>query len=100
MDPYRQFTVSAETGKNTVLWIMGWGEARAQLAPTVATLRAVDGEAGWLPLSPAPAPLPAQVQEEQEQDAVLVHVRSWLVAGKQPEWADVAALDTETNIIQ
>ncbi|KAJ8410084.1 hypothetical protein AAFF_G00211250 [Aldrovandia affinis] len=33
-------------------------EARAQLAPKVATLQAVDGEAGWLPLTPS------QVQEE------------------------------------
>ncbi|KAJ8399002.1 hypothetical protein AAFF_G00416690 [Aldrovandia affinis] len=38
----------------------GNAEARAQLAPTVATLRTVDGEAGCLPLSPA------QVQEAQE----------------------------------
>ncbi|KAJ8398190.1 hypothetical protein AAFF_G00430340 [Aldrovandia affinis] len=45
-------------------------EAQAQLAPTVATLRAVNGEAGCLPLSPA------QVQEEQERDVVLIHVQS------------------------
>ncbi|KAJ8403689.1 hypothetical protein AAFF_G00350150 [Aldrovandia affinis] len=25
------------------------------------------------------------------------HVRSWLAAGKRPEWADVVALDTETK---
>ncbi|KAJ8396417.1 hypothetical protein AAFF_G00017230 [Aldrovandia affinis] len=37
---------------------------------------------------------PAQVQEEQERDAVLTHhVRSWLAAGKRPDWVDVAALD-------
>ncbi|KAJ8406632.1 hypothetical protein AAFF_G00302060 [Aldrovandia affinis] len=42
-------------------------EARAQLAPTVATLRTVDGEAGCLPLSPT------QVQEAQECDAALAH---------------------------
>ncbi|KAJ8404595.1 hypothetical protein AAFF_G00334580 [Aldrovandia affinis] len=70
----------------------GEQEARAQLAPTVATLQAIDGEAGCLPLSPA------QVQEEQERDAALIHVRSWLAAGKQPEWAYVAALDTETRV--
>ncbi|KAJ8417094.1 hypothetical protein AAFF_G00283210 [Aldrovandia affinis] len=40
---------------------------RAQLAPTVATLRTIDGEAGCLPLSPA------QVQEAQERDAALTH---------------------------
>ncbi|KAJ8401903.1 hypothetical protein AAFF_G00374840 [Aldrovandia affinis] len=67
----------------------GEQEARAQLAPTVATLRTVDGEVGCVPLSPA------QVQEAQERDAALVHVQSWLAAGKRPEWADVAALDTE-----
>ncbi|KAJ8395708.1 hypothetical protein AAFF_G00029450 [Aldrovandia affinis] len=66
-------------------------EARAQLAPTVATLRIIDGEAGCLPLSPV------QVQEEQERDAALTHVRSWLAAGKRPEWADVATLGTETR---
>ncbi|KAJ8395392.1 hypothetical protein AAFF_G00033770 [Aldrovandia affinis] len=49
---------------------------------------------GWLP-SPSP---PAQVQEAQERDAALVHVQSWLAAGKRPEWADVAALDTETRV--
>ncbi|KAJ8391351.1 hypothetical protein AAFF_G00089810 [Aldrovandia affinis] len=32
----------------------------------------------------------------QVQEA-LVHVQSWLAAGKRPEWADVAALDTETR---
>ncbi|KAJ8372889.1 hypothetical protein AAFF_G00275930 [Aldrovandia affinis] len=53
----------------------GEQEARAQLAPTVATLRTVDGEAGCLPLSPV------QVQEEQERD----------------EWVDVAALGGETR---
>ncbi|KAJ8358059.1 hypothetical protein AAFF_G00040200 [Aldrovandia affinis] len=61
------------------------------VGPTVATLRTVDGEAGCLPLSPA------QVQEAQERAAPLVHVQSWLAAGKRPEWADVAALDTETR---
>ncbi|KAJ8412025.1 hypothetical protein AAFF_G00142920 [Aldrovandia affinis] len=64
-------------------------EARAQLALMVATLRAVDGEAGWLPLTST------QVQEEQEWDAALAHVRGWLAAGRQPEWADVAALEAE-----
>ncbi|KAJ8389289.1 hypothetical protein AAFF_G00121540 [Aldrovandia affinis] len=58
-------------------------EAQAQLAPTVATLRTIDGEAGCLLLSPV------QVQEEQERDAVLTQVRSWLAAGKWPEWAVV-----------
>ncbi|KAJ8414148.1 hypothetical protein AAFF_G00067460 [Aldrovandia affinis] len=66
-------------------------EAQAQLAPTVATLRAINGEASCLPLSPA------QVQQEQECDTALIHVRSWLADGKWPEWADVAALDTETR---
>ncbi|KAJ8403297.1 hypothetical protein AAFF_G00355140 [Aldrovandia affinis] len=47
----------------------GEQEARAQLAPTVATLRTVDGEAGCLPLSPA------QVQEVQERDVALTHVQ-------------------------
>ncbi|KAJ8405481.1 hypothetical protein AAFF_G00319540 [Aldrovandia affinis] len=47
----------------------GEQEARAQLAPKVATLQAVDGEAGWLPLTPS------QVQEVQEQDTTLAHVR-------------------------
>ncbi|KAJ8418859.1 hypothetical protein AAFF_G00003580 [Aldrovandia affinis] len=69
----------------------GEQEARAQLAPMVATLRTIYGEAGCLPLSPA------QVQEAQERDAALTHVQSWLAAGKRPEWADVAALDTETR---
>ncbi|KAJ8383498.1 hypothetical protein AAFF_G00220150 [Aldrovandia affinis] len=64
----------------------GW----AQLAPTVVTLQTVDGEAGCYPLSPD------QVQEEQERDTALTHVRSWLAARKQPEWADVA-LDAETR---
>ncbi|KAJ8385055.1 hypothetical protein AAFF_G00195850 [Aldrovandia affinis] len=64
-------------------------EARAQLARTVATLRTVNGEAGWLPLTPS------QVQEEQEQDATLAHVRDCLVAGRRSEWADVAALYAE-----
>ncbi|KAJ8400921.1 hypothetical protein AAFF_G00392750 [Aldrovandia affinis] len=50
-------------------------EAQAQLAPTVATLRTVDGEVGCLPFSPA------QVQEAQERDAALVHVQSWLESG-------------------
>ncbi|KAJ8412453.1 hypothetical protein AAFF_G00127890 [Aldrovandia affinis] len=36
-----------------------------------------------------------QVQEEQKRDAALIHVQSWLVAGKWPEWADVATLFTE-----
>ncbi|KAJ8397074.1 hypothetical protein AAFF_G00011280 [Aldrovandia affinis] len=66
-------------------------EAWAQLAPTVATLRAVDGEAGWLPL------IPTQVQEEQERDAALAHVRGWLAAGRWSEWEDVATLDAETR---
>ncbi|KAJ8371836.1 hypothetical protein AAFF_G00299310 [Aldrovandia affinis] len=35
------------------------------------------------------------VQEVQERDAALVHVQSWLAAGKRPEWVDAAALDTE-----
>ncbi|KAJ8388293.1 hypothetical protein AAFF_G00135540 [Aldrovandia affinis] len=65
--------------------------SRAQLTPTVATLRAVDRDGRRPPLSPA------QVQEEQERDMVLAHVRSWLAAGKWPEWADVATLDTETK---
>ncbi|KAJ8412636.1 hypothetical protein AAFF_G00115870 [Aldrovandia affinis] len=51
----------------------------------LATLRAIDGEAGCLPLSPA------QVQEEQERDTALIHVR------KRPEWADVTILYTETR---
>ncbi|KAJ8383612.1 hypothetical protein AAFF_G00216850 [Aldrovandia affinis] len=64
-------------------------EARAQLAPTVATLRTVNGEASCLPLSPA------QVQEEQERDAALIHVRSWYrstsaVAGPWPRGRPVA----------
>ncbi|KAJ8384486.1 hypothetical protein AAFF_G00205070 [Aldrovandia affinis] len=63
-------------------------EAQAQLALTVATLRTDDGEAGCLPLSPA------QVQEAQECDAVLTHVQSWLAAGKRPERANMATLDT------
>ncbi|KAJ8410501.1 hypothetical protein AAFF_G00194050 [Aldrovandia affinis] len=66
-------------------------EAWAQLAPTVATLQAVDEEAGWLPLTQL------QVQEQQEKDATLARVRSWLAAGRRPEWADVAALDSETK---
>ncbi|KAJ8399425.1 hypothetical protein AAFF_G00411370 [Aldrovandia affinis] len=66
-------------------------EAQAQLVPTVATLRANDGEAGCLPFSSA------QVQEAQERDAALTHVQSWLAAGKRPEWVDMAALDTETR---
>ncbi|KAJ8393202.1 hypothetical protein AAFF_G00062740 [Aldrovandia affinis] len=54
--------------------------------------QAVDGKlAGWLPLTPS------QVQEEQEQDATLTHVRGWLAAGREPEWADDAALNAETN---
>ncbi|KAJ8371916.1 hypothetical protein AAFF_G00298680 [Aldrovandia affinis] len=73
-------------------------EARAQLAPTVATLRTVDGEVSCLPLSLSLAKVAKfQVQEAQERDAALIHVQSWLAAGKRPEWADVAALDTETR---
>ncbi|KAJ8400166.1 hypothetical protein AAFF_G00398600 [Aldrovandia affinis] len=55
----------------------GEQEARAQLAPMVATLRTIDGEAGCLPLSP----VQVQVQEEQECDVALTQVRSWLAAG-------------------
>ncbi|KAJ8391661.1 hypothetical protein AAFF_G00086110 [Aldrovandia affinis] len=45
-------------------------EARAQLAPTVAALKAIDEEAGWLPLTLL------QIQEQQERDATLARVRS------------------------
>ncbi|KAJ8385753.1 hypothetical protein AAFF_G00182710 [Aldrovandia affinis] len=38
-----------------------------------------------------------QVQEAQERDTALVHMQSWLAAGKRQEWADMAALDTETR---
>ncbi|KAJ8347426.1 hypothetical protein AAFF_G00205710 [Aldrovandia affinis] len=61
------------------------------VGPERATLRAVDGEAGWLPL------IPTQVQEEQERDAALAHVRGWLAAGRRSEWADMAAPRAETK---
>ncbi|KAJ8385464.1 hypothetical protein AAFF_G00185600 [Aldrovandia affinis] len=44
-----------------------------------------------------PSPLPRPGAQEQERDATLTHVQCWLAAGKRPEWADVAALDTETR---
>ncbi|KAJ8389541.1 hypothetical protein AAFF_G00119310 [Aldrovandia affinis] len=83
----RLFRIEGGTSSETVDPSLVRG--RAQLVPTVATLQTDDGEAGFLPLSPA------KVQEVQECDAALTHVQKWLPAGRRPEWADVATLDTE-----
>ncbi|KAJ8385470.1 hypothetical protein AAFF_G00185660 [Aldrovandia affinis] len=86
-DVNRPFIIDTNASKVGI----GAGLSQQACHTKVATLQTVTGEAGWLPLT-----LP-QVQEQQEQDTTLARVQSWLAAGRQPEWADDAALDAETK---
>ncbi|KAJ8366658.1 hypothetical protein AAFF_G00348040 [Aldrovandia affinis] len=51
------------------------------------------GHAQWLAASTVPSRKP---RPSWPRRWPLIHVQSWLAAGKRPEWADVAAMDTET----